>query len=482
MTHFEKEDVEELIRLLEKVSQSAAFLTDESDRQEKLEAVRQGLQSFHTTAAMLGMEASEQSGLALLEFFTNKIAVNESGDPNLVFPFVSTIKAIAGEMKGALNGNGGMTFEVEPLIEILYAIPGSIPQDEVAGELTADEFPAELSSSDLESQEPAGEVAPEAACEPVGATSRETEPVDLSDLKRITESLGGKFQMESENGNPSSFQLTFPTSPQAINKVLTLLATSDLKTTFSARLNQQDSERDRRVEKVLHVFEEFVDAFSSGDLKRAQEILLSMAEQQQQAGLYKQVGVMARQLHDSLKGFTESLDPTLVEIVEDKIPDSGSRLEHILRLTENAANTTLDHVELMQKRNQEQQTRLTELQETLCGMKALGDKAQQLLGDSQRSLGELHDSLNQTSEDLITILTAQDYQDLTGQIIQKIIVLLKNLESNLVGVIRTFGVRLDGRRETVREEEELYGPAHEGRTSAMHSQDDVDSLLAEFGF
>jgi len=95
-------------------------------------------------------------------------------------------------------------------------------------------------------------------------------------------------------------------------------------------------------------------------------------------------------------------------------------------------------------------------------------------------VNELQVSLNQTSEDLITILTAQDYQDLTGQIIQKIIVLLKNLESNLVNVIRTFGVRLDGRKEDVGEE--LYGPAHEGRVSAMHSQDDVDSLLAEFGF
>jgi len=47
-------------------------------------------------------------------------------------------------------------------------------------------------------------------------------------------------------------------------------------------------------------------------------------------------------------------------------------------------------------------------------------------------------------------------------------------------VIRTFGVRLDGQKESVTEE--LYGPAHAGITTAIHSQDDVDSLFAEFGF
>lgn len=481
MTHFEKEDLDELIKLLDKISQSAAFLADDDKRREKLEAVRQGLQSFHTTAAMLGMEAIEQSGLALMDFFTTKIVATEAIDPSLIFPFVSTIKAIVGEMRGVANGNGAVDFEVGSILEILNEIPGSMSPDEVAGELTADDFPADIAPCDFDAGEKAGDELREISVdEGVDEHGCQVTADCLSDLKRITESLGGEFLTESENGSPSSFRLTFPTAPATINRVLSLLATSDLKMSFSTRLAQQDSQQDSRAEKVLQVFEEFVEAFSNGDLKRAQEILLSLAEQQQQAGLYKQVGTMARQLHDSLKGFTESLDPTLVDIVEDKIPDSGSRLEHILKLTENAANTTLDHVELMQKRNQEQQVRLTELKGMLNSMKALGDNAQKLLGDSRLSLDELQQSLNQTSEDLITILTAQDYQDLTGQIIQKIIVLLKNLEANLVNVIRTFGVRLEEKKEAA--SEELYGPAHEGRTTAMHSQDDVDSLLADFGF
>jgi chemotaxis protein CheZ len=134
----------------------------------------------------------------------------------------------------------------------------------------------------------------------------------------------------------------------------------------------------------------------------------------------------------------------------------------------------------MQKRNQIQQTKLARLKELLANMRAVGDKAQGLIVEAQGSLAELEDSVIKTSADLFTVLTAQDYQDITGQIILKIIALLKDLESNLVNVIRTFGVRPEGPKESV--PEELYGPAHAGVATAMHSQDDVDSLLAEFGF
>jgi chemotaxis regulatin CheY-phosphate phosphatase CheZ len=81
--------------------------------------------------------------------------------------------------------------------------------------------------------------------------------------------------------------------------------------------------------------------------------------------------------------------------------------------------------------------------------------------------------------DLDTILTAQDYQDLSGQIILKISQLLKDMERKLVDLIRTFGVKPVGSKKPC---DELYGPAHAAMDNAVHSQDDVDSLLADFGF
>jgi chemotaxis protein CheZ len=477
IAQFEKEDLEELMKVLENVQQSAACLTENGHRQEPIETIRLGLQSFHTTAAMLGLTAVEQSGVALQDFFTTRIFAAEAIDTGLVLSFISTIKAVLAEMKNSLNGNGEETFNVERIIEVLYAIPELSMQQEVAGELTEDELPS--SFSPLSSLPPHEAGAGDACDEDPSAISETTgcsEPFDVTDLLRVTRSLGGELSIEPENGSTRSFQLSFPVSETNILKIQTLLSTCDLNMNFATKMTQQDS----RVEKVLGVFQEFVSAFSAGEVRQAQDVLLLLADQQQQAGVYKEVGVLARQLHDSLKGFVDTLDPTLVDIVEDKIPDTGSRLEHILKLTENAANTTLDHVEVMQRRNQDQQTELVQLRDRMSSMKAVGDKAQRLLAEGQLSLNVLQDSLGQTSADLITVLTAQDYQDLTGQIILKIINLLKDLEFKLITVIRTFGVRAESAKEVV--DDELYGPAHSGRTTSVHSQDDVDSLLAGFGF
>ena len=88
--------------------------------------------------------------------------------------------------------------------------------------------------------------------------------------------------------------------------------------------------------------------------------------------------------------------------------------------------------------------------------------------------------IGQHRSDLDIILTAQDYQDLSGQIILKISQLLKDMELKLVDLIRTFGVKPVTSKQKA--SDELYGPAHAAMDNAVHSQDDVDSLLADFGF
>ena len=209
-------------------------------------------------------------------------------------------------------------------------------------------------------------------------------------------------------------------------------------------------------------------ALSYGEIGRAQEILLGIADQQHQAGLYKEIGGLARELHTSLKSFMDILDPSLREMVLDKLPDSGNRLEHMLELTEKAANTTIDHVEKLQKRIEKDQGRLVLLQENLGKLNAIGEQAQKRLEENQAALMQLLKSAEDSHQDLLTVLTAQDYQDLTGQIIQKITKLLKDLELKLINVIRTFGVKVDASRKGL--EEDLYGPAHKAKEEALHSR------------
>ncbi len=154
-------------------------------------------------------------------------------------------------------------------------------------------------------------------------------------------------------------------------------------------------------------------------------------------------------------------------------------MEHILEITENAANTTLDRVEAMQGRNETDVEHVKRLKDILETLTALGPRAHSSLSDASAITVGLESSMTQTRDDLVSILMAQDFQDLTGQIIQRVLSLLKDLEAKLVNVVKVFGAR--GERVEC-EAEALYGPAHKGKVEALHSQDDVDSLLADFGF
>jgi chemotaxis protein CheZ len=459
------------MKLLKQVIRNAEGLIEGDNIAETIESSRRALQSFHTTAAMLGLDAAERVGNALEAHLTSELASASALDRNALTPFVGAISALLGDMQNAHLESSELSIEADMIIDILHAIPSPPVQSGEVGELTADELPPEyIGQVGIESTSDVGKGV-------IVTTGEEPGQLDFSRLMRIVESLGGGFTLTPANGGDASFQLNFPASELNLDKIETLLSPFDANTEFASELGQQDS----RLGKVLNVIKEFMKAFSTGAVKEAQDVLLILAEQQQQAGLYQQIGSMARQLHDSLRNFMDVMDPALVEMVEDKLPDSGSRLEHILHVTENAANTTLDHVEAMKLRNQEEQAKLFQLQQIIKELKAVGGNAQQRLAESHGLLTDLQASVTQTSSDLITVLTAQDYQDLTGQVIMKIIQLLKDLEGNLVNLIRTFGFRMDRKKQPAAQEG-LYGPAHEGKTDALHSQNDVDSLLAEFGF
>ena len=482
----EKEDLDELIKILKQAIKDMEQLVDSTGHGDHVERCRENVRNFHTTASMLGLTPLEQIGLALEDYIARELVASDRvlGMPE-VFPFAHAASALVDEMRRAASGGEGLTFDPQEIIAILAVTKGERAGGEIT-ELSAEDFPdafAQDSCAPVRTEvteipeQRAEHLAETVAAEPVEVQPDKKSPeMDFSRLARIVEHLGGELAvMPGGADSNGSFQIVFPSEADYLEKIETLLSPFDPNPEFAHRLTGQEP----RSEKVLGSIKGFMKALATGEVVGAQEVLLELAEQQG-GGLYQQIGVLARQLHDSLRSFASTIDPTLVEMVEDKLPDSGSRLEHILSLTENAANTTLDHVEAMKDRNQEELAKIDQLQGICKGLWAVGDAAHHRLEETQQLLKDLHASLTQTSSDLITVLTAQDYQDLTGQVILKIIQLLKELEKNLVDMIRTFGLKSDGKKSQAADE--LYGPAHMGMTEALHSQDDVDSLLADFGF
>ncbi len=452
MTQLEQQDWNELVGLLKETEESLSALSV-GDAEKEIEKSRRSLMSFHTTSAMLGLETLEKAGLELEKFLTREVSPG-SVDSIAVLGFA--VSSVIDQMGTFTNGNGGVQIDLNEILELLGQ-PATTESVPVADELAP--------------------VAPETGETIDDETGPETlagieESASYSKLNELVRSWGGELSVSSDG---AQFSLTITGSAEYLQSVEQLLSAEEPSTTATCGLGE-----DVLIEKVVARGKEFMDAFSQGDLPRAQEILLNLADGQKHGSvLYKEIGSLARGLHDSIRGFLSTLDPSLQEIVVNTIPDSGNRLEHMMEMTEKAAITTLDHVEAMQERLTGELGLISNLRALLGGLHAIGDAAAKKLADGAEALNAMETIIGEHRSDLDTILTAQDYQDLSGQIILKISQLLKDMERKLVDLIRTFGVKPVGSKKPC---DELYGPAHAAMDNAVHSQDDVDSLLADFGF
>ena len=109
----------------------------------------------------------------------------------------------------------------------------------------------------------------------------------------------------------------------------------------------------------------------------------------------------------------------------------------------------------------------------------LAKKIESHLEKNKKDADELHDELND-------VLMAQDYQDLTGQVIRQVITLVHDVEESMVHIIKMFG-SMDGYNKIKSEgvvKKGVEGPVvnAENRNDVVKGQDEVDDLLSSLGF
>ena len=183
--------------------------------------------------------------------------------------------------------------------------------------------------------------------------------------------------------------------------------------------------------------------------------------------VFRQLGLLTRQLHDALTQL--GLMPRLQQSAAD-LPDARSRLDYVARKTGEAADKVLNSVELAKR---EQATILTAAQRI-----ADGD------ADGAPALAAMAAAAaRRTDEQLTDIMLAQDFHDLTGQVVAKVVALAVDLEDNLV---RLLVQAAPAEPPLVRREPAgLAGPQIDpraGRSDVVADQREVDELLASLGF
>ena len=201
-----------------------------------------------------------------------------------------------------------------------------------------------------------------------------------------------------------------------------------------------------------------------------------------QEKVFQKVGVMARQLHDTLGqlGYDKLIEKTV-----SALPDAKDRLAYIANLTEQAACKVLNATDIANPLQEELETGAALLAvkwDALYDNKLSIDEFKLLASETRAFVKTaLPQRTAATKDQLMEIMMAQDFQDLTGQVIKKVIALAQDLESQLMAVLIE---TMPGEKRTESVESLLNGPVinAEGRTDVVASQQQVDDLLESLGF
>ncbi|TFW29305.1 protein phosphatase CheZ [Massilia horti] len=193
------------------------------------------------------------------------------------------------------------------------------------------------------------------------------------------------------------------------------------------------------------------------------------------------IGHLTRALHDSLRGL--GLDK-LIEKAASDIPDARDRLDYVARLSEQAAKRVLDATDAANPLQDGIDAAAGELAgqwQALLDGQGGPDAWRALAQRTVGALGQSREAASATKGHLMDIMLAQDFQDLTGQVIGRITGIAQNLEQQLVQVLVDFAPA-EIRREF--DNGLLNGPQikPEGNSEVVANQGQVDDLLDSLGF
>lgn len=210
--------------------------------------------------------------------------------------------------------------------------------------------------------------------------------------------------------------------------------------------------------------------------------------------LYAEVGKLTRSLHDAIVNFHLDTNLSADDKSElNRMRDASERLNYVIEMTEKAANKTMDMVESAMPRMEGRGKEARDLRVAWQKVLKKQISPEEFRQISSRLDGFLRDTAEETDrlrEDFNAVLLAQDYQDLTGQVIKRVIKLVQEVEDSLVRLVK-MASQVDAITGTKHQVEARVvdaaipeGPIinPEKRADAVASQDDVDDLLSSLGF
>jgi len=198
--------------------------------------------------------------------------------------------------------------------------------------------------------------------------------------------------------------------------------------------------------------------------------------------MYSRLGGIVRLLHDSLREL--GYDRALTE-ASSQINDAQDRLEYVATLTEQAANkvlNTLDEGMPAQDTLSKQAQDMSGRWDALFAGKLSLDEFKALAGDSRAFAQTVSSATEAEKARLLEIMMAQDFQDITGQLIKKVVAITKTVENELAQLLRDNAPPETRAKLAEKETAPVQLMSGPSVPSAAMDQDNVDDLLADLGF
>ncbi|MBN3264113.1 protein phosphatase CheZ [Pectobacterium brasiliense] len=198
--------------------------------------------------------------------------------------------------------------------------------------------------------------------------------------------------------------------------------------------------------------------------------------------IISRIGQLTRMLRDSLKEL--GLDNAIAEAAE-AIPDARDRLDYVVQMTAQAAERALNCVEAAQPRQNQLEADAKSLKtrwdEWFENPIELAD-ARELVTDTRSYLEDVPQHTSFTNAQLLEIMMAQDFQDLTGQVIKRMMDVVQEIEKQLLMVLlENIPEKPDAPKRA--NDGLLNGPQlDKGAVGIVANQDQVDDLLDSLGF
>lgn len=244
--------------------------------------------------------------------------------------------------------------------------------------------------------------------------------------------------------------------------------------------------------------QELVSVLNEGKLSDAMEIIQELHEFRHQT-FFSEVGHLTRGLHEAIKSFSTELGSSL-EIDDGSSKedaDAADRLNYVIEMTEKNAHDTMDRVDKALSLVDKLDSQSERFKDLLSLVGQLEKEHDSLNGVYDRTCAvkeESEQTINTLREELTDIVVSQSYQDITGQLIRRVINLVTNVETHLVGLMemaaqveRLSGVEIltapDDQQTNKKNPIQAEGPQiNKESADVVSNQDEVDDLLSSLGF